>query len=1380
MVTKYYNCAMAIKQPRAASGETTTSGSSLLEASRVASSYFETKFDRTLLHHAYAHCNVDWLLSDNTHPAEPLGGLFSELFPPDSEGRYVFLIPKDSIVEGEGTRSATYELQVQELHQVVRELVGGIYVFNQIPVIDFEPNYDFTTTCSIPSSYHDTLIGTNLFAVNYFVHSLLNGSTIPQKDKRMHLLENWKKFSHSNLKKMFIANGMTTIQEDKEIGKDIYVKKKVPFIRCPPKCVHTEITYSQLTQHLTMDKDYEQQASSIGRDVFLQHLDHITIGIVFRQERILHGDNIFVLNPASDVVTGVMAMDQGTDSSLYNHLHSYLQKQREFVTENLFKKSDIAHSMNLLSFVSFMIYFLVTLKKHNKIIDVSNLLPSKSIDATRTDREIPPVLPSPLSRWSPYLSENNYAAIQGGINFMKTCLLTELPRLSIREMITIKELQTPKKSSISSITSFTSSQHMMNSGDGDVMSVCEVGGKSYFAVQFQVEPYYLNTPKLPRWVHAMKAELKSQFLRLPPINNTRIHDMLRKPLSTHKTVGMTVNILLKGCVEKGLLPAVRALLKRCTQTRLGKADDNGMAMIHYAAANARPQVISALIIAGSSVNQPICLPNQLPTRTLPVHLAAKSGSLDTLSCLDSYGADMWVEDDNGWMPVHYASFNNYQLMIRQLLYSNQSKIDVKTSGKLHATPLLLAAKNGCFDSFKYLVELGANLDVTMSNGCTVVHLAALGNHITILKYLIDLGKKELNVWMMLSDMLMPLDGPCAKAAARCLDPLTQWKPEGSSELLKHSAIKSLVQLLCKDQTSSLLVVQVLANLSNLNGVKLSLILSEAIPHLVQLLTSSNGRIQVCACLVLSDLAMQPDTQITIVAAGAIPLLTKLLQSKANDVQLFSCACIGILAYDNPKNQNLVSEAKAIPILVSMLKSCLSCIKGCAADSLQRILYRNRSNQLSALDKKIIPPLILMLRCSDASIQKSAARVIEFLAADCEEGQCELLTDSMCITLLKRMLKMRDPSLKMRGSCALWAIAGILISNKCLIASHMGLEPLVYMLTIHNEKLDFVCSEALGSLATELGENQNIIINVGGVKTLVKVLTISTSQKVCLSVIHTLSAICMKRALVPNYRAQKAIASSRGISILASIVTSSQAAEIVRVESACMLAKLVLNNVENDTILTKHTDFSYTTIFKFLVSSELTVRLLAGYCLAIMAFNNPLKVSVMKSHDMLHISNFDPFLQSDDQFYHVHSAFQIVVLSKVLAGIKSVDAVIQGIKLLVSLVSSETEQTKVLSTEFAASLSRMGEGIPGTLVIAGILEPLMDNLRTNNSSVIESSSVALGYLTFNSTASRIILSIFRNSPELFDIFRNLFPLVVYSPKFLTLWTHMTRPGLPSLR
>lgn len=1187
-------------------------------------------------------------------------------------------------------------LRLQALHQLTRELVEGIYVFNQIPHLSLEPNHDLSATCALPSAYHDSLVGELMLSIAYFMQSLLHGTTVPQKDKRRKLTESWRKMAPGALHEGYLKHGLVRVEEEEELGGEkLYSDQRPEFIRYPANCVDRELALEELPPRLTTGEEFDLQRSYITRDVFLRFLNQVSLLLIFRQKSVLQNGSVLMLDPTFEVSTSVVldAAESSRDADLYPHLQSYLQKQRDFTVEHLSKKRDIAHALELLGYVSFLIPFLVSLKRQNKIVDISALGESISKDLLRTERELPPVLPSEKSRWSPFTTKNSASAMHGGVLFH--CLPQSVGHVDLDQAGLQAALHSP-------------------SHKDREMPVYNHGGRSYHILRLAVENYYSQSPRLPRWLHAMTAELRSQCARLPSLSTTRIQELLRKPYGQRRAAQLnTVNVSMQASVEREMLPAVVALIRRCTKTRLSRVDESGWSLVHCAAHHGRADNLSALLLSGCSAHAPLHTASESPqpTLTLPIHLAASSGGLDTVCCLLCYGADPTALDDNGWAPIHHSAFHNYQALVMHFFSLEPQWIDLRTEDRAKATPLLLAAQNGCFDTVKCLVELGADVMASDSAAHNVVHTAALGHYTAILQYLISIQRPSLDVWGILSDMVSADQASgYPEAAVRNLDTLTRWRPGDHCHLLSHSAVASLTRLLSAEQKLQCLAVQVLRNLSNIEAVQEALLGAGAIQPLVRLLSSTNNHIHTCACVVLGDLGLAPDHQAAIVRAGAIPHLVKLLASESSDVQLFACACIGILAYDSSKNQVAVLEAQGLSPLISLLASPLSCIQASAASSLQAVLKDNRPNQLHALSCDTIPPLVALLRSKKVPVHSNAARALEVLAEGCEESQRQLLGNSTAIHLLKRLLKMRDPVVKVSGGCALWAIAGQLISNKRNIATHMGLELLVDMLTIRDEKLDYVCSEALGCLATELGGNQDRIAAVGGVKPLVGVLTSPTSQRVILSVIHTLAALLMKPALIPNPKLQAAVATARGISVLAEIVASEHASEIVRVEAACALAKLVLNNAENDHYLFRYTSFSYQTVFQFLSSSDATVRLLAGYCLSITAFKNPAKLELMRSISRLDMALFLPFLQAEGELYQVYAAFQIVVLSRLLSGVRRVEAVVQGIQLLVALSSSPIERTKVLSAEFLACLAHSSGGIPDTIIMAGALEPLYDNIR----------------------------------------------------------------------
>lgn len=434
--------------------------------------------------------------------------------------------------------------------------------------------------------------------------------------------------------------------------------------------------------------------------------------------------------------------------------------------------------------------------------------------------------------------------------------------------------------------------------------------------------------------------------------------------------------------------------------------------------------------------------------------------------------------------------------------------------------------------------------------------------------------------------------------------------------------------------------------------------------------------------------------------------------------------------------------------------------------------------MRALNSGIVEPLIFLLKSKAHSVHTNAARVIESLAKDCPEVQA-VLQDETCLTLLRRLLKVRNSEVKVCSGSALWAIAGSQIKNRRLVANFMGIDTVVDLMTTPDDKLYYVCSEALGTLASELGSNQNKVVDLGGILPLVEILLSQTSEEVYISVLHTLGLLLTKPGLVPNPSLQKAIAETRGLTVLTALVVSPMS-EILRVKAACTLSKLILNNHENESKLMQQDSFSHYSLVKLLSSTDVTVRLLAGEALSIFVFNSPKKLQMVENHGRLNVSNFMSLLTSPNEVHRAHGAFQLVILSKLLVGIDPAEGSIHGIKLLVQLAGSKEEHTRLDSCNFLACLARCKEGIPITTVMAGAVTPLIDILLSKNPPLEEVACTAIGYFTYQPMASRLIKSRFRTEPELFNVFQKYIKNITVSKQFLDEWNYIEKVGLPSLR
>lgn len=762
-----------------------------------------------------------------------------------------------------------------------------------------------------------------MLSVDYFIKSLLHGTTVAQKEKRSRLNEEWRKTASDNpgsLHDLYLECGMTSMEDDEELGPDLYSEERLIIPRYPAKMVDTELTNSELAPRQSTGEEQSEHIRHISRDVFLRDLEHVGIGLALLQKSVQQDGSLLVFSPSFEVIT-FLRPNLSQEKELLAHLHVYLQKQREFILRNL-QKSSVAHDLELLGFISFMVLLLATLKHRNKIIDCSQLVRRMNKDVTSTDRELPPFLPSKNTRWSPFTSKNHYCSANGEIVLHK-------------QPVTIQRLD----------------EHLRKHKDEMAAQSLEKGfatysteDASYFLLILQVEEYYPRTPKLPRWVHSMVAELRSQCAHVPSINASRVQDFLRKPLGPRTASKLkTTNDSLVPCIEKGLLAPLSVILRHCTKTRISKPSEEGMALIHYAALQGQADVLSLLLHAGADPNQGIQMPDQASSSTsstLPIHLAAKSGSLDAVGCLVKAGALVNAIDADGWASIHHAAFHNYHHIVADLVSVNAKCINAETCDTQKSTPFLLVGHNGGLDTVKCLVRLGADLTATDSSGRNIVHITALKNHVSILKFFADLDSPDVLVWAVLTEMLSadPSTGfPSASACA--LDALFHRGSECCANLVKLQAIPKLVHLLKQpDEMLQHKAVQVLADISSSEKVKDALVEADAIPHLVKLLSTTNNRIHSCTCLILCDLGLSADNQQAMTKVGVLQFLVQLLSSPDEDVQMNACACLGILASENPANKTAIRENKGVPAMVTLLSSQLMCVQGCAASSLKVSIY----------------------------------------------------------------------------------------------------------------------------------------------------------------------------------------------------------------------------------------------------------------------------------------------------------------------------------------------------------------------------------------------------------------------------------------------------------
>merc|ERR1711998_354287 len=144
--------------------------------------------------------------------------------------------------------------------------------------------------------------------------------------------------------------------------------------------------------------------------------------------------------------------------------------------------------------------------------------------------------------------------------------------------------------------------------------------------------------------------------------------------------------------------------------------------------------------------------------------AASGGHKNIITLLEVHGADVLVEDIDGWSALHCAADNGHSNTCMELLTLGCSSLNADTQGLI---PLHCAAANGHTEAVKTLIAI-APQSVEIGDrikGWTALHHAASMNSLHVIEELLN---KKANVTTRDLDGLNALDIARASNASRCV------------------------------------------------------------------------------------------------------------------------------------------------------------------------------------------------------------------------------------------------------------------------------------------------------------------------------------------------------------------------------------------------------------------------------------------------------------------------------------------------------------------------------------------------------------------------------------------------------------------------------------
>ncbi|XP_015264330.1 PREDICTED: ankyrin and armadillo repeat-containing protein, partial [Gekko japonicus] len=767
-----------------------------------------------------------------------------------------------------------------------------------------------------------------------------------------------------------------------------------------------------------------------------------------------------------------------------------------------------------------------------------------------------------------------------------------------------------------------------------------------------------------------------------------------------------------------------------------------------------------------------------------LHLAAQSGSLESLHFLLALKADYRMPDNRGWMPIHFAAYYDNIACFAVLYRKSPDLLEAETRAEHHSTPLLLAATSGALDTIQYLFTLLVNWLKKDSEGNNMIHLAVLNFHTEVLKHLIELDLPDLPVWTTLVGMLDCIEYVRREMAVRCLEVLCLAKDHYWKFILDAGTIPSLINLL-KSQSVKLecITMGVLINITTNDPIARAFAESGGVTVLIKLLASDEPELLSRCAVVLHDIAQLDDYQAAIAELGAIPALVNRLHYEIEDLLVNVINCIRVLCINNKANQLKVKECRGIKPLVQFLSSDSDVLLAVASAAIAELARGNTKMQNAIVEAHVISPLVELLRGRKTSVQVKGAMAIQTLCERNTYIQMRFLAKpygKRFLVLFWPHLQAFQLKVKEQGAITLWALAGQTLKQQKYMAEQIGYNLIIDMLLSPSDKMQCVGGEAVIALSKDSQMHQNQICKGNGIAPLVRLLRSSRiAEGTLLSIIRALGTMCVGEAIISNPVSQENVVDEGALPILVNLLQTHHSLQI-KVEVAVSLACIVLKNSRLQVVLQDQEGFCYSDVLHLLYSTDKDIRLRAGYAITLFAYNNPAQQFLILESGPISMSVFEPFLESAVETERAMAAFQIVVLARIIVDKDPVSLSARGVSILVDLLCSEEASTLVLTGKLLASLAHTRAGIPEAITSLGTIQRLCYHLYAKEEEVCISMACALGYLTYNRTAYRHLLVQCRNKPKLFKrLIKNLSRDARINPEFVKEFRRQKKVGLPSL-
>lgn len=759
-------------------------------------------------------------------------------------------------------------------------------------------------------------------------------------------------------------------------------------------------------------------------------------------------------------------------------------------------------------------------------------------------------------------------------------------------------------------------------------------------------------------------------------------------------------------------------------------------------------------------------------------------------------------NNDGFALVHRAVIQKNNLRIEKLLSISPISLEAKTTDKHKLTPLLVAAKYGCVETFHFLLKMGANVHAKSAKGlntvqCALVHkqsrlVCSLLDHpqFPVIQEVFGLVRAEslqvgelANCLEVLNRIIMLF--PHHKAAMG-EEERRQTYEEQIKAMDGVTAVTDLIQM-CLDRKDMLeqiapILAKILENLC-FSGLDL---LESSVPEyqvkLMEVMTSSAAIVSLIHVGILMIEQGACSRMMSLHAPRACMNAAKRTEDEEVMREAMTCLFKSVMRPEVAEN---LHKDGILEELVSMLRSYEYSdeIKTLIIHMLIKIATINEAFRKVMLEVRAVHVLLAdMTRMS-----RLVTITIDFLRVMCvHKGDTEEIVKeskpaiSTLIHIIKHSISQRH---KHKAFEILWIMAGTNIYERRSLASLVGPAGLTSMLNVTTDEHLLPATTALKLLSPAIFGKQEEIVEKGAVMLLLSAIkTAKPSTK--LEALCTLENCSHDIAFRPIEVLQEAFLHERGIQVLLKLQAHTHNLEM-QLQAVCTLAAVSIGNSAMKKSILTDPLFSLGKLIHLLTrlalaspepsESQRRNLLLAARSICYFAYNSLDTQRTILAISPLPIKPYDELMSSTDTATSTEAAFSKIVLARVFDRNKSrVEIVASCIRFLVSTLmkvqENEDDEMQVQVCSLVSALLHMRAGICQAFIAADIIPLLVNAIFLPIEYCRRTAAIALSYIIKENNGCRIVLRHCRKRKDLFSLLENNTEGYSLEQNFVQRWRH----------